>query len=75
MSNTDSSDEEYVVAYYYFRRKQEKSFCVTPYLEKRIRCRLFVVAWKLAIAKHWVFLSFSHKFNVYKLFTHHGELK
>jgi hypothetical protein len=25
--------------------------------------------------KHWMFLSFSHKFNVYNLFTHHGGLK
>lgn len=48
MSSTDSSDEEDVVAYYYFRRrKQEKRCWVRPYLEKNIRCRLFVAAKEL----------------------------
>ena len=48
MSSTDSSDEEDVVAYYYFRRrKQEKRCWVHPYLEKNIRCRLFVAAKEL----------------------------
>jgi hypothetical protein len=45
MSSTDSSDKEDVVASYYFRRReQEKRFWVHPYIEKNIRCRLFVAA-------------------------------
>jgi hypothetical protein len=50
MSSTDSSDEEDVGVYYYYyfrRRKQEKRCCVHPYLEKNIRCRLFVAAKEL----------------------------
>jgi hypothetical protein len=48
MSSTDSSDKEDVVAYYYFRRrKQEKRCWVHLYLEKNIRCRLFVAAKEL----------------------------
>jgi hypothetical protein len=48
MSSADSSDEEDVGVYYYFRRrKQEKRCWVHPYLEKNIRCRLFVAAKEL----------------------------
>jgi hypothetical protein len=48
MSSTDSNDEEDMVAYYYFRRrKQEKKCWIHPYLEKNIRCRLFVAAKEL----------------------------
>jgi hypothetical protein len=48
MSSTDSSDEDDVVAYYYFgRRNQEKRCSVHPYLEKNIRCRLFLAAKEL----------------------------
>jgi hypothetical protein len=49
MSSTDSSDEEDVVANYYFRRRKQekKKFWVHPYLEKNIRCRLFIAAKEL----------------------------
>jgi hypothetical protein len=65
MSSTDCSDEEDVVAYYHFRRrKTRKNILGSSISRKNIRCRLFVVAWKLVIVKHWMFLNLSHKFNV-----------
>ena len=67
-SSTDSSDEEDVVAYYYFRRrKQEKRFWVYPYIEKKHlqqAIRSSNGAPTNRLVKHWMFLSFSHKFNV-----------
>jgi hypothetical protein len=69
MSSTDSSDEEDVVAYYYFRRrKQEKRCWVHPYLEKNIRCRLFVAAQELQQTDS-KFIAFYHMSKVFNGFS------